>query len=279
MFGIDDAITAGLGVLSGGLTNKWAGNSAQHAMDFSASQQLVSEDFNREEAQKTRDWQQQMRATQYQTATADMQKAGLNPMLAYSQGGAGTPSGATASVGTGAGGTAAPVRDVLDNASTAAQIQLITANADKAQSEADLNRENLPVVRGQVGLQNAQMALLREQAERTAHWTDLTIAEKDLVLQNIKNAIRTGENIEANTANTKVNTVLRQLDVPEARNKAAAQNSWYMKNVMPYTGEAVKIGSAAAALRYGLGGGRGATTINKGPTNVYNGAAGSGIRP
>lgn len=39
-------------------------------------------------------FQERMRATQYQTATTDMRKAGLNPLLAYQQGGAGTPSGA-----------------------------------------------------------------------------------------------------------------------------------------------------------------------------------------
>lgn len=46
------------------------------------------------EATKNRRWQEKMRSTQYQTAMEDMRKAGLNPMLAYSQGGAGVPSGA-----------------------------------------------------------------------------------------------------------------------------------------------------------------------------------------
>lgn len=48
------------------------------------------------EATKTRRWQENMRSTQYQTAVKDMKAAGLNPILAYKQGGAGTPSGATA---------------------------------------------------------------------------------------------------------------------------------------------------------------------------------------
>jgi len=45
-------------------------------------------------------FQERMRDTQYQTAVEDMKKAGLNPMLAYSQGGAGTPTGAMGSVST-----------------------------------------------------------------------------------------------------------------------------------------------------------------------------------
>ena len=56
-------------------------------------------EFNAEQAQIQRDWQERMSNTQYQRAMADMQKAGLNPILAYSQGGAGVPNGATATVG------------------------------------------------------------------------------------------------------------------------------------------------------------------------------------
>lgn len=59
-------------------------SSAQKAMDFSAS-----------EAQKTRDWQEYMSNTSYQRAMTDLRKAGLNPVLAYTQGGASTPAGST----------------------------------------------------------------------------------------------------------------------------------------------------------------------------------------
>jgi hypothetical protein len=53
-----------------------------------------------EQAQRQMDFQERMRETQYQTAVKDMEKAGLNPMLAYSQGGAGTPTGAMGQVST-----------------------------------------------------------------------------------------------------------------------------------------------------------------------------------
>jgi len=51
-------------------------------------------------AREQMDFQERMRQTQYQTAIEDMKKAGLNPMLAYSQGGAGVPTGAMGSVST-----------------------------------------------------------------------------------------------------------------------------------------------------------------------------------
>jgi len=49
-------------------------------------------------AQKQMDFQERMRETQYQTSVADLKAAGLNPMLAYTQGGAGTPQGTSAPV-------------------------------------------------------------------------------------------------------------------------------------------------------------------------------------
>lgn len=77
--------------------------------------------FNAEQAQITRDWQEKMSNTAYQRAMADMAKAGLNPILAGSLGGASTPGGATATAnftGAGAsssGGSSYWQRSIQDN--------------------------------------------------------------------------------------------------------------------------------------------------------------------
>lgn len=86
-----------MGFMDGGISGAigMAGNIAQSGQQFSAAN--TARGYNSREARKNRDFQRQQRATQYQAATRDMKKAGINPMLAYMQGGAGTSSGAQAS--------------------------------------------------------------------------------------------------------------------------------------------------------------------------------------
>lgn len=67
-------------------SNEFSQNSANAAMKFSAKQ-----------AQLNRDFEERMSNTSYQRAVKDLEAAGLNPLLAYLNGGASTPSGSAAS--------------------------------------------------------------------------------------------------------------------------------------------------------------------------------------
>lgn len=58
----------------------------------------VAMNFNSTEAMKNREWQEHMSNTAYQRAVKDMKKAGLNPILAFQNGGASTPGGSAATI-------------------------------------------------------------------------------------------------------------------------------------------------------------------------------------
>lgn len=97
----------------------------------SAVNYFSTKDTNKENARQAelnRQFQANQSATAYQTATKDMKAAGLNPMLAYSQGGAQAMSGSTAQMQT------PTISDLSSGFSSAAQ-QL---NAKKQLEQTDL---------------------------------------------------------------------------------------------------------------------------------------------
>jgi hypothetical protein len=91
---------------------------------------------NRDIVQQQMQFQDRMSSTAYQRATQDMTKAGINPILAYSQGGASSPSGASMPM---QNPMSHVVSSAIDAARTRLDLQNLQATNDKIKSDTTLN--------------------------------------------------------------------------------------------------------------------------------------------
>ena len=189
---------------------------------------------NAKEAKRQREFQERMRATQYQTAVEDMRKAGLNPALAYSQGGAGTPSGAMARMESTTAGVTGGVDSALTNAVAVANAvaQTRKTNAEAAQ----INLESS----ARVAQIEAQIAQLKASTEATDAQKFKTGAETSFVRQQME--------FNAKTLQERMDQIMKENNLLDAnaaesrqRRKLGEQNEvhdFYKRNVGRFVNDA-----------------------------------------
>ena len=130
----------GIGSLWNQLTGSGLTHADRQANAFTAEQNDLNRQFQHDEAQAQMAFQERMANTQYQRGVADMQAAGINPALAYSNGGAVAPSGAA---GTGSSGSsvnpasAASLSELMALMNLGKQRELLDAQAAAARASAN----------------------------------------------------------------------------------------------------------------------------------------------
>lgn len=204
-------VTGGASLLGG----MFSSDTSAKNTEANIAMQRETNQMSMQEAQKNRDFQQQMSSTAYQRASQDMQSAGLNPAMMFGSGSAAsTPGGSTPSFGTAKSEKTSPFAALGDAASKAVTSAVQFKTMDKMSDE----MSNLEV----------ENTRLRKQVDQVAAQTATEMSRKG--------------NIEAQTKNVEQDTLKQKLDrarqefeaikyldlsgIPDAARKAGNIGAW-----------------------------------------------------
>lgn len=192
---LESAIGVGMGLLN---------NAVQNNNQISQQEKLNENQYNWDTKAADRNLNNQLKlfnATGYEAQVEQMKKAGINPALIYSKGGG---QGSTATTG---GGVNAPqaqqqmgLMNGMQMAAQMASIELMKAQADKAQADADKTRgADTDNTVANTGLTNTNKIIAEAEAKIKSQTTEEAIATIGLAMQNA------AQELESKVRNNSIN--------------------------------------------------------------------------
>lgn len=236
--------------LAGAAADYFGGKSANNANAQQAKDQMA--------------FQERMSNTSYQRAVADMRAAGLNPALAYQQGGASTPSGAQAHMENASARIGGTVTNALATAMQAKQIQagidntkadtiqkLANAKVATATIDAEIARRGAVSTTALAEARNADDYFGARSAREGLH-AGMDELNKQFLRETYATRLKLMENENRQGA---ANAKSAELILPGLRNRAEFEDStlgrYYQTHIGPFLNgaqTAANAGNSAAAM-------------------------------
>lgn len=236
-------------------------------------------------SKSNRKWQEYMSNTSYQRAVADLKAAGLNPMLAYGQGGASTPPGNVATMQSETAGVADSINSAFANYRTKLEGDNLKELNAKIKADTDASRATADKARADAAVSAVMVPKIQADTVGSTNSAAYTVAQTKAIDFNVQKVLAETQNIKDDNARIKASVAkllgetknlpltgdqirmsidrmimdikgmkLDQLRsmyrLPGEKAKAGADSSWYGQNIRPYLPDLQSILGSANSARH-----------------------------